>query len=97
MSKEHQPFKIDAVINHPLFFKPIKKRAQVIGAGLAIAEAFQKANITTHIEGDTSRWEKSGQGALFVGDHTTGLEPELLLAILVSMGRRDVYFTTKPY
>ncbi len=97
MPKEHQPFKIDAVVNHPLFLRPIRERTQEVGAGLAIAEALQNANVIFRIEGNSSRWENPGQGALFVGDHTTGMESVLLFAMLSLKGRNDVYFTAKPY
>lgn len=96
-NREHKPFKIDQIVNHPLFLQGVKDRAQQIGAGPAIAEALTRANVRINIEGDTYRWESPGQGALFVGDHINGIEDLLLFSVLTAKGREDIRFTAKPY
>lgn len=93
----HQPYKIDLVVNNPMFFADTKERAQTDGVGVAVADTLDDANIYVDIDGKTAPWEQPEQPALFVGDHTSGIEDLLLLATLARSGREDVHFTAKPH
>lgn len=70
---------------------------QTGGIARAVAETFERANITVEVEGDTSRWSSEGQGALFVGDHRIGIEYAPLLAMFGKVGREDMRFVAKPF
>ena len=70
---------------------------QTSGIAGAVAETFDRANITVEVEGDTSLIANEGQGALLVGDHRNGFEYAPLLAAFGHMGREDIRLVAKPF
>lgn len=82
----------------PGFVKDTRELAgQGGGVAQAVAETFERANVTVEAEGDVSQWASEGQGALLVGDHRNGVEYAPLLAMLGNLGREDVHFVAKPF
>src|SRR5260370_23008274 len=63
----------------------------------AFTEYLRLARVPITINGDTSRWNRTGKGVLFIGDHRNGLEYFLLLAALGQEGRKDIKIIGKPY
>lgn len=97
MPKEHKPFKIDILANHPLFLAGTKERAKEVGLTIALAEKMRASNINIIFEGDTSRFNKAGSPALLIGDHKTSLENILMLAAFGSFPREDIKSTGKTF
>ncbi len=81
----------------PKFLQALQEKTTEVAIPYAFAEYLKLAKLPITINGDTSGWKRTGQGALFIGDHRNGLEYFLLLAALGQEGRKDIKIIGKPY
>jgi len=81
----------------PKFLQALQDMTSEVALPYAFAEYLRLARLPIIIHGDTSGWNRTGQGALFIGDHRNGLEYFLLLAALGQEGRKDIKIIGKPY
>ena len=81
----------------PKFLQALQDMTSEVALPYAFAEYLRLARLPITIHGDTSGWNRPGQGALFIGDHRNGLEYFLLLAALGQEGRKDIKILGKPY
>lgn len=81
----------------PKFLQALQDMISEVALPYAFAEYLRLARLPIIIHGDTSGWNRTGQGALFIGDHRNGLEYFLLLAALGQEGRKDIKIIGKPY
>jgi hypothetical protein len=81
----------------PKFLQALQDMTSELALPYAFAEYLRLAKLPITINGDTSGWNRTGKGVLFIGDHRNGLEYFLLLAALGQVGRKDIKIIGKPY
>ena len=81
----------------PKFLQALQEMTSEVALPYAFAEYLRLAKLPITINGDTSGWNSTGQGVLFIGDHRNGLEYFLLLAAFGQVGRKDIKIIGKPY
>ncbi len=81
----------------PKFLQALQEMTSALALPYAFAEYLRLAKLPIAIHGDTSGWNRTGKGVLFIGDHRNGLEYFLLLAALGQEGRNDIKIIGKPY
>jgi hypothetical protein len=81
----------------PKFLQALQNMTSELALPYAFAEYLRLANLPITINGDTSEWNRTGKGVLFIGDHRNGLEYFLLLAAIGQEGRKDIKIIGKPY
>jgi hypothetical protein len=81
----------------PNFLRPLQDMTVDVALPYAFAKYLRLAHLPISIHGDTSGWDKAGQGVLLIGDHRNGLEYFLLLAAFGQVGRKDIKIIGKPY
>lgn len=81
----------------PAFVSMIRERAATRGIAPAIADVFERANITVEVTGGALDWNRPRQSALLIGDHRLGVEILPLLALMGSAERSDVHVIAKPF
>jgi hypothetical protein len=81
----------------PKFLQALQDMTSEVALPYAFAEYLRLAKLPITINGDTSGWNRTGKGVLFIGDHRNGLEYFLLLAALGQVGRKDIKIIGKPY
>jgi hypothetical protein len=81
----------------PKFLQALQDMTSELALPYAFAEYLRLAKLPITINGDTSGWNRTGKGVLFIGDHRNGLEYFLLLAALGQEGRKDIKIIGKPY
>jgi len=88
---------VKTVCSIPNFLRGLQSKSIELLIPYAFAQFLTAAHVPITITGDTSTWNKSGKGALFIGDHRNGLEYFLLLATMGYVGRDDIKVIAKPY
>ena len=81
----------------PKFLRALQEMTIDVALPYAFAEYLRLAHLPITIHGDTSGWNRTGQGVLLIGDHRNGLEYFLLLAAFGQEGRKDIKIIGKPY
>lgn len=81
----------------PKFLQAVQEMTATVALPFALAEYLKGAQLPIIIHGDTSGWNRPGNGALLIGDHRNGLEYFFLLAALGQEGRKDMKILGKPY
>lgn len=79
------------------FPRSIREQARSTGLPHAMSEAFKEANIELVVQGDTSRWDRTGTPTLLLGDHRRGLERLPLMAAFGQLDRSDIRFIAVPH
>lgn len=85
------------LLKYNTFTREIQSYAATHGLPAAITYVFKQCNITLVVEGDTSRWNNTGDAALLIGDHRSGYEKIPIMALFGKWGRRDIGLFGIPY
>jgi 1-acyl-sn-glycerol-3-phosphate acyltransferase len=72
------------------FVRRFLQHIEALGLPIAMANAFEDCNIRLVTRGETTGWNTTGKGVLFVGNHSSGFEQVPLMAMLGGFKRSDL-------
>ncbi len=78
------------------FVRTFLQHIQAVGLPIALAQAFDDCNIRLVVQGETTGWNAPGKAVLLIGNHRSGFEQVLLMALLGSFQRCDLSIIAIP-